>query len=415
MRQLAEEIIVLSVLRLAASPLLSLFVLILGNGLFTTLVTLRLHQDQVSPLMIGAMTGFYYAGLIAASLKMEGFIIRVGHIRAFSAFAAGLAVISLLHGFFVVPWFWLLLRFCGGFATAGLFIVIESWLLVLGTVKIRGQILALYMVALYAAQGLGQFLIDLGSTQTLLLYAVTSMLTSLSIIPLAMTKVGSPQFEEPSGLSLKHLFSVASSGVMGCFAAGLILGAVYGLLPLFIVQKLGDNSNVALFMALTIFGGMALQYPVGRVSDHIERRTVLIGMTIAAIALSAAMVFAFKVSWISMPATFIFGGVVFTLYPISISHACDSLPAKDIVSGSQGLLLAYSVGAALGPFLAPLAMTDLGANGLFYYIGLVSILLCIFLFVRRVNTVAVHQEEHFISIPQTTPVAAELDPRGESS
>ncbi len=400
------------ILRLAASPLLSLFILILGNGLFTTLITLRLHEAGVSSPMIGAMTGFYYAGLVCASFRIEHFIIRVGHIRAFATFASGLAVISLLHGIFTVPSFWLILRFFGGFATAGLFIVIESWLLILGTVKTRGQVLALYMATLYAAQALGQFLINIGESSTLLPYVITAMLCSLSVIPLAMCKIGAPEFEEPSTLEFKQLFKISAAGVIGCLCAGLILGSVYGLLPLFISQQTNDNSSVALYMALTIFGGMALQYPVGRISDYVERRTVMAVLSFLTVGLSLIIIMSFKITWMAMPTIFLFGGLVFTLYPISISHACDSLDHKDILAGTQGLLLAYSIGAAVGPFIAPAFIYTIGSSGLFVYFIVISLSLGFFSLWRRVQTPARIQEEDFILIPQTTPIAASMDPRG---
>ena len=403
----------LKIINKTRAPLLSLFAFILGNGLFSTLLTLRLHLEGQSAFIIGAMTSAYYAGLILAAFKVERFIIRVGHIRAFSAFASALAVICLLHGIFVVPWFWFILRFMGGFMTAGIFVVIESWLLVLGTIKTRGRILAIYMVTLYAGQASGQFLINLGDPNTLLLFSVAAMLSSIAVIPLAMTKIGMPKFEESSTLSFKKLYDTAASGVVGCLCSGLLLGAIYGLLPLFISQKTGDTSDVALFMALTIFGGMALQYPVGRLSDVIERRKVLIGISSLTVLFSIFVILAFHWFWLAAVVIFLFGGLTFTLYPISISHACDNLDTKDIVSGTQGLLLAYSIGATLGPFLASLFIHPLGVNGLFIYFIVVSGGLGAFLSWRRVQIAPRVQEEQFISLPQTSPISSELDPRGE--
>jgi len=403
----------LTIIKLTRAPLLSLFILILGNGLFTTLIPVRLHIEESSALTIGIMSAAYYLGLVCASFRTERAIIRVGHIRAFSAFASALSVVSLLQGIFVIPWLWIILRFLGGFATAGLFIVIESWLLILGTIKTRGQILALYMIALYAAQALGQFLINLGDPTTLLLFAVTAMLSSLSVIPLAMAKIGLPQFEEPSTLSFKKLYHKSASGIIGCFSSGLILGAIYGLLPVFILEKTTNNSAIALFMAATIFGGMALQYPVGRLSDFIERRTVLAAVAFCTVVISLLVNFLFTWHWAALAGVFLFGGLTFTLYPISISHACDSLDQKDIVSGTQGLLLAYGLGAAAGPVIAPLFIHLLGPNGLFIYFALISGLLGLFFLWRKTYVTASTQEERFVPMPGTTPIAAEMDPRGE--
>lgn len=264
---------------LAFSPLLSLFTLILGSGLFTTLLTLRMHDAGSSSLMIGLATAAYYAGLAIASFKIENLIIRVGHIRAFSAFASILTVISLLSGIIATPWILIILRFAGGCATAGLFIVIESWLLILGNIKTRGQLLSIYMLTLYAAQALGQFLLNFGAPSSLLLFMIAGILCSLSIIPLSVTKIGNPEFEEPNSLNFVKLYKKCASSIVGCFCSGLLLGSIYGLLPLYLV-KAHEGINVAFYMALTIFGGMSLQYPMGKLSDHVDRRTVLIGISL---------------------------------------------------------------------------------------------------------------------------------------
>lgn len=404
----------ITVLRLTFAPLLSLFIFILGSGLFTTLLTVRLHNEGVSALMIGAMTGCYYAGLAYGSFQIERFILRVGHIRAFAAFASFLSVVSILHGIFINPWAWLLLRFLGGFATAGIFIVIESWLLSAGNVDVRGQVLALYMISLYAAQALGQFMINLSDPNTLILFALTGMLSSLAVIPLSLTKSQSPELSEPSSLSLKDLLRASASGVLGSFCAGLLLGAVYGLLPLVIMQKTGQTSDVSLFMASVIFGGMILQFPIGRLSDLIERRLVLLLLAILTAVVALLFIVGSYSIYLAYLLSFVLGGLSFTLYPVSISHACDSLDAKDIVSGTQGLLLAYSVGATIGPFIAPTFIHAIGANGLFIYLALVSMALAVYLAWRRKTVDPTPQEESFVVMPQTTPVTAELDPRGDT-
>ncbi len=403
-----------NILKLTFAPLLSLFIFILGSGLFTTLLTVRLHNDGIDALFIGAMTGVYYAGLAVGSFKIERYLITIGHIRAFAAFASFLAAISLFQGMIINLWVWLILRFIGGIATAGIYIVIESWLLSVGSKAIRGKILALYMISLYAAQSCGQFLIKLGDPNTLMLFAVTAILSSLAVIPVAMTQVPVPELSEPDSLSFKKLFKASGSGVIGAFCSGLILGAIYGLLPLVIMQKTGSTSEVAWVMALLIFGGMCLQYPVGKLSDFIERRLVLTVIAALTLIFSFFMIFSFHNLIYVYIIAFLLGGMSFTLYPISISHACDSLKHSEIVSGTQGILLAYSVGAAVGPFLAPGFMHVAGADGLFIYVLLVSAVLTVFLLWRKTHVPSKPQDESFRVIPQTTPVTAEMDPRGEN-
>ncbi|KTD19778.1 MFS transporter [Legionella londiniensis] len=393
------------------APLVSLFVFVLGTGYFATLLALIMTLNQAPTLAVGAMTGIFYAGLVFGSFRIERFIFRVGHIRAYAAFSSTLAAICLLHGMIYSLWFWMILRFIAGFVTAGLFVVIESWLLCKSTRINRGQVLSLYMIVFYAAQSLGQFFLTFGDPATLYLFAVSSILCSLSILPLAMTHVRSPQYEEPSTLSLTKLLDYSASGLLGCFSAGLIMGAIYGLLPLFLNNVFHNKAHVAQHMFAVIMGGMLLQYPVGKLSDIIERRLVLIMIAMATILTSTAVFFLPKDTWLFFAVIALFGGLTFTIYPISIAHACDTLDTADIVAGTQSLLLAYSIGAMVGPFVAPLFMHLMDGYGLFiYFIGICLLTIPVFI-MRKVHKADTPQEDPILLIPQTSPILLELDPR----
>jgi MFS family permease len=405
----------LQVLSQAIAPLLSLFIFILGNGFFSTLLALNMNMHNEPALLIGAMTGFYYAGIVCGSFRVEHFIVRVGHIRAFSTFASALAVISLLHGIFYQMYFWLFLRFIGGIATAGLFIVIESWLLCKSTHLTRGRVLSLYMITFYAAQAIGQFLINIGKPSDLLLYAIATMLCSLSVIPLSMTYVRMPEFEEPSTMKFKDLYKNTASGLFGCFCAGMILSAIYGLFPILFADIYHDKSTVALLMFCLIMGGMTLQYPVGKLSDLIERRLVVILISCMTIITCIGLILAFNNYYLSIILITLFGGLTFTIYPVSISYACDALDTKDIVTGIQTLLLAYSIGATLGPFIAPLFMHKSEIFGLFIYFILINGFIGALFLWRKTQKLPPPHEEPFQVMPQTTPIMAELDPRTEEN
>lgn len=403
-----------SVIQETLVPLISLFIFVLGNGFFSTLIAYNMTLNGEPAFFIGAMTGVLYAGLVLGSFRIEKFITRVGHIRAYSAFSATIAVISLLHGMFYNVFFWLVLRFIYGFATAGIYVVIESWLLCKSTVMNRGQVLSIYMVCFYAAQAFGQFFLNIGNTQELFIYAIASMMASLSIIPLAMSYARTPQIEEPSTLSFRELIQQASSGFIGCFSGGLIMAGIYALMPTFLNDLSFSKQSVAKYMFAVIMGGMLLQYPVGKLSDLFERRLVLIGIALATLLICMMLTLHVKFDGLLFLWMMIFGGLTFTIYPISISHACDSLASKDIVAGTQGLLLAYSVGAMLGPFIAPFFMYMLGPEGLFIYMAMVCVMMIPIFVYRKVTITRPKSEETFQSTVQTTPVLAEIDPRGES-
>jgi len=403
----------LNLIKKTVAPLLSLFIFALGSGFFITLISLSMNAHHEAPILIGAMTSIYYAGLVCGSFKIEAFIMRVGHIRAFSAFASALAVVSLVHGIFYNIPLWLMLRFMGGFGTAGIYVVIESWLLCNSTPATRGRVLSLYMIVFYASEALGQLLINLGKPNDLLLYGIATILCSLSVIPLSMTYVALPQFDEPSTMKLKDLYKKTTSGIFGCFFAGMILSASYSLLPIFFFNFYGDTSKVSFFMFCLIFGGMALQYPVGKISDIIERRLVVITIS-CLVMVTCLLLFLFVNNYfVSLALIALFGGLASTIYPVSISYACDVLEVKNIVAGIQGLLLSYSIGSMLGPFAAPLFMHAFNGKGLFIYFILVSGCIVSLFAWRKTQTESPPQEESFQMMTQTTPIMAEIDPRAE--
>lgn len=404
----------LKVIAKTIAPLSSLFIFVFGSGFFLTMLSLTMNAHHEPSLLVGSMTGIYYAGLVCGSFKIERFIARVGHIRAYSTFASALAVVTILHGIFYNMPFWLVLRFIGGFSTAGLFVVIESWLLCNSTALTRGRILSLYMIVFYAAQAFGQLLIRLGSASDLLTYGLVAMLCSLSVIPLSMTYVAMPQFDEPSNMKLKTLYQKTTSGIFGCFFAGMILSAIYALFPVLFSNIYHDNSKVSSLMFFLIIGGMLLQYPVGKLSDIFDRRLVVIIISLCVMVTSLLATFLLKNYLASLILITVFGGLTFTIYPISISYACDTLDAKDIVAGIQGLLLSYSIGATVGPFVAPVFMHASSKGGLFIYFILISGCIVSLFAWRKTQKESPPQEEPFQVMPQTTPIMAEIDPRAES-
>lgn len=377
----------LPVLAELISPLLSLFIVVLGTGFSFTLFGVILTAKQVSPMIIGAMTGVFYAGLVLGSVRIEHFITRVGHIRAYAVFSSTLAIMFLIQGLYFSVISWLILRFIAGLATAGLYVVIESWLLYKTNPFNRGRILSLYMIIFYAAQSFGQFFLKLTDPQAIFLFALASMLCSLSIIPISMTKLPSPHYSSPSTLSLKVIISKTSTGLLGSLVSGMIMGALYGLLPSVLMLKFHTNHMVANFMFTLIIGGMLLQYPIGKLSDLVQRRLVFILLCLATIIISLVMFYfprGYLTVWfISMA---LLGGLTFTLYPISIAHACDSLETPDLVAGTQTLLLSYSAGAMIGPFIAPLFMLFYPKQGLFIFLIAASIIAIVpFIFTKSVS------------------------------
>ncbi len=371
-------------LAMALAPLLGLFILGIGNGFLATVITLRLDAAGESAVVIGWVSSAYFIGLALGAMLNDRLLLRIGHIRAYGSFASLVAVTVLLQGLVDHPVAWFALRLVGGWATVGVYLVIESWLLTAGDQKVRGRLLALYMISLYAAGVLGQLL--LGVTEAMggaASFMVIGMLASLSVLPMAMIPRVSPLIEKAEPLSPLRLITLTPTGVMGSFGSGIAVAAVYSLLPLYL-QRIGlPVDRIGQMMAVVVLGAMLLQYPVGRWSDRHDRQLVLIIIGAFCTLISAAVLWLPLNLWSLAALLFLLGGGVFSLYPVAVGHAADRAPAGALVRMSQGLLLINAIGSALSPPLISPVMGVLGDAGLFWSFGALGLFLVAFFGWRR--------------------------------
>ena len=221
------------VVRSVASLLLGVAFLMLGNGALSTLIGLRLAATDSGATAVGMITAAYYAGLTLGSLYAHRIITRVGHIRSFSALASVVSVASLSHALFVDASLWAVLRLTQGFCMAGLYMCIESWLNGTATNESRGQLLSAYMVTLYGASGLGQQLLRLDDETGIRLFMIVSILLTLALVPVALTRTTPPQLPDVSSFGIRRLYQSSPLGVAGVFISGAITGSIYGLAPVF--------------------------------------------------------------------------------------------------------------------------------------------------------------------------------------
>ena len=397
-----------------AAPVLSLSLFISGNTLFTTLLSLYAHDVSKNTYLPAMIAASFFAGLVFGSIRCIRYIERVGHIRAFASFASLSVMICLLHIWFNMPSAWIGLRFFSGYACAGLYIVVESWLLALSEKETRGRLLAIYMVSFYLAQSLGQFLLNIPVSNKLEAYSIVAILFAVSIFPVADTWQKSPVIDEPSFFSFKDLYRLSPLSILGCFMAGLNFGALYALGPIYAEQSSLSLSQIALFMGALIFGGALLQWPIGRMSDYFGRRQVLILICLLGMLVCAGIIWLEHYSFVGLIVMItLLGGLAFTIYPVSISHATDYVDSKDIVAATSGLLIANGVGSVLGPLFASVFMHFLGEEGLFIFIALVCCCLILFAVWRIQQRAAMPIEEQgdYVPLPRTSPKVTELDPR----
>ncbi|MDR3517520.1 MAG: MFS transporter [Azospirillaceae bacterium] len=342
-----------------------------GSGTLSTILSVRL-AGVASPVAIGVVIAAFYAGLCAGSILFPPLISRIGQIRAFSAFAALIAGASLGHALAVDPWLWAALRLIEGFCMAALFICIESWLNQRATGQTRGQVLALYMICHHSGEGLGQLLIDIPDAHGFTLFATISILLSFAVIPVALTHAAPPSPVESVRFSLREAVVASPLGTFGVLVSGLLLGSLYGLLPVYAQQVGRSTSETALLMIAMIMGGGLLQWPIGRISDRHDRRRLLLmlyaGLTVISVLVPVSAILGLPVLLVGIV---VFGGGLFAIYPVSVAHTADHLRPEQLVAASGNFILVYSVGATLGPLGASAAMMG-GPTGLFVFTGLVS-------------------------------------------
>lgn len=392
------------------------FFLLTGIGLLGTLVPLRLDAGGASSLAIGLVGGAYFVGLIVGTRYGDRVIGAVGHIRAFAAFASILSATILAFPIDVAAVPWAALRFICGFCLAGLFMCVESWLNAQASNDSRGRILSLYMIAVYLGQGAGQMLLPLPDPSGITRFAVCAAFISLAVVPVAVTRVAAPPVVAAETLGLARLYEMSPLGVAGAFVAGLVLGAFYVLGPIFARALDPDVTQTARFMGLVIVGGLILQWPVGRLSDRFDRRHVLVSLALCLVAVSIGFVLAERaVPFALLYLAPVFGAVIFTLYPLSVAHANDRLDSGHVVAASGALITVYGLGAAAGPPAASLAMEAVGPGGLFAFTALVGAATAAFALwrMRQRAPVPTSEQVQFLPLPRTTPLAGQLDPRGE--
>lgn len=399
-------------IRSVGTLLLAIFMLMMGSGFLATLVALRLQASGAPAFVIGIVAMAYFAGLAIGSILAFSLVGRVGHIRAFAAFVSLFSATSIAYAISLDPVFWSLLRLIDGLCMAGVFVCLESWLNDRAQAANRGTILALYMVALYAGQAIGQFLLNLGHAWPSMPFIAASILLSLAVLPISLTRMPAPPLPQGRIMRLGRLYRASPLGAVGTAATGLMLGAFYGLGAIFSRGAGLADAGTALFMSATILGGVALQWPLGSLSDRLDRRKVLVACFGASFAVCLAIVLGTQGRAELMVAGALFGGMSFALYPLCVAHTNDHLDAEQRVSATGGLVLVYALGAAAGPVPASLFMDVGGPRGLFLFIGLCAALVVIFASYRLVVAPPVpgERQRRFLPIPRTTPLAAKLAP-----
>jgi MFS family permease len=397
--------------------LLSVTCLLLGNGLLNTILVMRSEVEAFGGFTVGLIMSSYFIGFLIGTYLALLIIRRVGHIRAFAMCASLIACCALLHILFIDSYVWMLLRVVNGAALVILFTVIESWLNIQTPSERRGQVFAVYMTVNLSAIALAQQLLALDDQLTFLLFSIASIFISISLIPIAWTKLKQPEVHDVTRISFKKLYQFAPVATLGALLSGLVMGAFWGIGVLYAGRVGLSATEVGTFISFFILGGALLQFPIGRLSDDIDRRKMIAVVAFVAALLACLFVVIPKQSVPLYSLGALFGGLVFTLYPLSVAHLIDHLEPHEMLAGGSSLLLLHGVGAVIGPLLTGQLLESLGAASLPSFWVVILLVLAIASYAYQQTTEEENPEEYvadFVPMVRTTPTALEMLPQEES-
>jgi MFS family permease len=378
-----------------AALLFGVAILLTGQGLQNVLLPVRANLEGFSTLGIGFIGATYFLGFTLGCWKGSVLIRNVGHVRVFAAMTALASASPLLQGLWVNLWSWGLLRALTGYCFAVLYVVIESWLNERSSNENRGTVFSAYILINMTVLAVGQQMLLLADPLQLQLFVLTSVLVSLAAVPVALTTSATPRDVEDVKLDFQYAFRRSRTGLLGSLATGLTNGAFWALAPVFVTVVSQDVSMTAWFMTAGVLGGATGQFPLGHLSDRVDRRFVMFGISTAGILVAAAIwLLGDGVSFFSLMALgFLWGACAFPLYSISVAHANDRTEPERFVMISSVLLLMYGVGAISGPFAASAFMELFGAFGLFLFTGLVHAWFGLYLLIGSMRRKAVGRNQ----------------------
>jgi MFS family permease len=401
----------LSLISPISSLLSGVALLLLGNGLLNTLLTLRGVAEGYSTGMLGLIMSGYFVGFFLGTWLAIPLVRRVGHIRAFAFFSALAAITALLHLLLIDPWVWLGLRVLYGFALVGLYMVIESWLNAQVPSENRGQVFAIYMMVNLGALAAAQQFLNLASPSDFVLFVLAALLISAALMPITLTRQAQPSLPQTMHVDLRQLVRVVPVAIVAAVLSGMALGAFWGMAPVYASLSGFDTPGVGMLMTCTIIGGALLQLPIGHYSDRHDRRKVLLWVVLLAVLVALLMAALPAGPWL-LAAIFVWGGLTFAIYPIAVAQMIDQLHSDEILAGSSGLLIANGVGSVCGPLLAGLLMQQFGPQALPLYFAVTLSLLAAYTLYRlqHVSDLVTEPLGHFIPMLRTSHAVLELIP-----
>ena len=402
-----------------ASLLLGSTFLVIAGSMHGLLLAVRGTVDGFSTAELGLLGTGWASGFVAGCILIPNVVRRVGHIRAYGALASVGAVTILLNLLIVTPVAWILLRAVSGFTFAGASMIVESWLNERASTENRGMIFSVYQMVSFGASTAGQLLLAINPPNDYFYFVLGAMFYCLAILPTALSTAATPRPLKTTRFDIRRLYALSPVSVVVCFLIGLTNGAFGTLGPVY-AQRIGlPIREVAVLTAGALLGGSLIQFPLGWLSDRMDRRRVLVAVGIGAVAIGIAMVSLRPRDAVLITGLVtLYGAMAYPMYALSVAHANDFAGTDEFVKTASGLLLLYGFGTMIGPVVAAYAMQNWIPEGLFAFTASVHVLVVAYTLFRMTKRTPPGPEtrETFqgLPLPKTvTPESATLDPRAE--
>ncbi|WP_298262129.1 MFS transporter [uncultured Litoreibacter sp.] len=403
------------VLKSSWALLLGMMLLMVGNGLQGSLIGVRGGIEGFSTFELALITSGYFLGFLGGSRMAPNFIQRVGHVRVFAALASFISAALILYPAVTHPIAWIVLRVVIGFCISGVYVTAESWLNNSASNETRGQALSLYMIVQMGGIVAAQGLLNVADPGGFILFVIPSVLVSISFAPILLSVTPTPSFGTTRQLSFRDLYRISPLGVIGMFMLGGVFSAQFGMSAVYGTNAGFSVAQISIFVSSIFVGAMVLQFPIGWLSDRMDRR-VLIFIVSAVATLAAAIAWAFGAYFpVLLGCAFMIGGMTNPLYALLIAYTNDYLEPDDMAGASGGLLFINGVGAIAGPVLTGWLMTQFGAQGFWLIILVTMLATTLYAAFRMTQRVSFYAEENdyeavpYAAVgPGSTPFIAEV-------
>ena len=400
--------------------------IMLAYGFQGSLLGVRAVQENFSLTATGFMMSGYFVGYFIGAKFITNIIGRVGHIRSFAAFASAASVAILAHSLFVNPLTWFLLRVVTGISMASIYTIAESWLNDRSSNKNRGSILSVYMIILYGSMGIGMFFLNFSAPENFEPFILVSLLMSVALIPILMTKRKAPTFKKIQGMSLKELYETSPLGMVSALIYGAVQSALFLLLAVYAASMNFTILEISIVTFLLAVSGAISQWPIGKLSDVLDRRKVIIYSTFGAAFFAICAIFASRQmylpdglatskTWFYI-CVILFSFLSLPMFAIILAYTNDYIPKEKFVVAGAGLQIAFGLGAMSGPLMCSIFMDIVGINGFWMFLAIFHSLIGIFGIYRiKVRSeVQENPDSQFTAMPESiTPVGMELNPQTE--